>query len=79
MADDKFVQDDTDRPGINLKAVSIRSIKQYLRGNIVRCAANSLLPLARALDKRGETEVTSLDVQSCDPSARRVAASIRRR
>ena len=61
-ADDKCVQDDTDRPGIDLKAVSVRGVEQYLWGDIVRRAANSLLPLARALDKRGETEVTNLDV-----------------
>ena len=61
-ADDKRVQDDTDRPGINLKAVSVCSVEQYLWGNIVRRAADSLLPLARTLDKRGETKVTNLDV-----------------
>ena len=61
-ADDKRIQDDTDRPGINLEAVSVCSVEQYLWGNIVRRAADSLLPLARVLDERGETKVTNLDV-----------------
>ena len=59
MADDKRVQDDTDRPGINLKAVSVCSVEQYLWGKIVRRAADSLLLLARALNERGETKVCS--------------------
>ena len=34
-------QNDTDRPDIHLKAVSVGSIKQYFRRNVIRCSAYS--------------------------------------
>ena len=49
-------------PGMNPKAVPICSVEQYLWGNIVWRAADSLLPLTRTLDKRCETKVTSFAI-----------------
>jgi hypothetical protein len=60
--DDEGVEDDTDGPRVNFKAVSVRGVEQYLRSDIVRRAADGLLPLARALDKGGQTEVADFDV-----------------
>jgi hypothetical protein len=61
-ADDKCVEDDTDGPGVNLEAVSVRGVEQYLWRNVVRRATNRFLPLAGALNKRGQTKVADFDV-----------------
>jgi hypothetical protein len=61
-SDDKRIEDDTDGPNINLEAVSIRGVEQYLRGNVVWCTTNGLLPLARTLNQRGKTKVADLDI-----------------
>jgi hypothetical protein len=61
-SDDESIQDDTNRPSINLEAVPIDSIEQHFRCNIVRSTTNGLLPLARALNERSESKVTDFDI-----------------
>lgn len=60
--DNKCVQDDADRPSVNLEAVPIRSIKQHLGGNIVWRATDSFLSFTGVLDQGSKTEVADLDV-----------------
>lgn len=50
---DKCVEDNSNRPSIDLKAVSIGGIKKNFWSNIIGRAANSFLPLARILDESG--------------------------
>lgn len=61
-ADDKSIQNNTNRPSINFKTVPIRRIKQDLRGDIIRSPANGLLPLSRVLNERGQAKVPNLDI-----------------
>ena len=45
--DNEGVKNDTNRPGVDFEAVSVGSIEQDLRCNIIWRSADSLLPLAR--------------------------------
>jgi hypothetical protein len=64
-ADDECIKDNANRPGVNLEAVSVRGVEQYLWCDIVGRATNGLLPLAGTLNKRGKAKVTNLDVHVC--------------
>ena len=60
LADDQSVNNDTDRPDIDLIGVTLLALK-HLRSDIVRSTANGALALSVELEFRGETEVTDLD------------------
>ena len=49
-ANDKGINNDTNTPCIDLETVSICSIEQNFRGNIVRCPTNRFLPFALLFD-----------------------------
>lgn len=61
-ADDECIKDDANRPGINLEAMSIRGVEQYLWCDVVGRTTDGLLPLAGTLNERGKTKVADLDV-----------------
>ncbi len=63
--DDESIEDNTDGPGVNFKAVSVRGVEQYLWCNVVWRATDGLLPLAGTLDKRSQAKVANLDVHVC--------------
>ena len=55
---DESVQNNTNGPGVHLKAVAVDGVEQYFRSNIVRRSANCLLSLSGILDQRCETKVS---------------------
>lgn len=61
-ADNESIEDDTDRPGVHLETVPVRSVEQHLRSDIIRGTADRLLALTRILNKRRQSEITDLDV-----------------
>ena len=62
---DKGIEDDTDRPRIDLEAVPIRGIKEYLGCDVIGCSTYGLLPFPRIFYQRGKSEIADLDVHVC--------------
>jgi hypothetical protein len=63
-AHDKGIQYHADRPGIHLKAMSIRDIEEDLGRDIIRGTAYCLLALSRALDQGSKPKIADLDVHA---------------
>ena len=61
LANDKSVDDDAQRPDVDLVRVTLLAL-QHLGSNIVRSTANGSLALAVELELRSKTEVTYLDL-----------------
>jgi hypothetical protein len=61
-SDDESVQDDTNRPSIDLEAVPIDGIEQYFWCNIVRSTTNGLLSLAGAFNECSEPKIADFDI-----------------
>ena len=60
--DHQGIEDNTNRPGVHFEAMSVRSIEEDFRSNVVGGTADCLLPLPRALDECSETEIPDLDI-----------------
>ena len=63
-ADNERVQDNTDGPGVHFEAVTICSIEEHLRSDIIRCAADGFFAFAGVLDQSSEPEIPDLDIHA---------------
>jgi hypothetical protein len=61
-AHDECVEDNSNRPSIDLKTVSIGGIKKNFWSNIIWRAANGLFPLAGILNEGSQSEITDFDI-----------------
>lgn len=61
-ANNKGVQDDTNRPCIHLKAVAISGIKKDLGRDVIRRPTYGFLPLSGVLDQSSKTKVAHFDI-----------------
>lgn len=62
LANEKGVENDTDGPDVDFEGVAVVAVKEDLGGNVVGCAADGFLALAREANESSETKVADLEI-----------------
>jgi hypothetical protein len=62
LANYESVQDNSNRPRVNLEAVSVILVEEYFRSDVVWCPADGLLTFTRALNQGCQPKVSHFDV-----------------